>query len=184
MKELTVRGALELVGHEAIVLEWYTDSIGIGTWGIGVTNASEHLVDRYKDKPQTVEKVLEIFIWLLRTKYIPQVLKAFDGHELSESQFAAALSFHYNTGAIGKADWVKQWKAGCIEDAKRSFLNYRKPASIIPRRTAERNLFFDAKWANDGHTTIWPVKKPAYTPDWAHGKRVDIREDMEKALAA
>lgn len=31
--------------------EWYKDSKGIGTWGIGVTNASGQAVNRYKDDP-------------------------------------------------------------------------------------------------------------------------------------
>ncbi|WP_010218837.1 glycoside hydrolase family protein [Sphingomonas sp. PAMC 26621] len=97
---ITARIACELVGAEGIVREWYRDSVGVGTWGVGVTDASGHLVDRYKDKPATIERVLEVYIWLLRTKYGPEVLAAFKGRALTEAQFAAALSIHYNTGAI------------------------------------------------------------------------------------
>ena len=103
---ITLRVALELLSHEAIVREAYKDSVGVWTWGVGVTDASGHKVQRYIDSPQTIERCLEIYVWLLRTRYAPAVRKAFEGHNLSEHEFAAALSFHYNTGAIGRATWV------------------------------------------------------------------------------
>jgi hypothetical protein len=31
---------------------------------------------------------------------------------------------------------------------------------------------------------VYPVKRPSYTPDWGHAQMVDIRADMEKAMAA
>ena len=174
--QLTARVALELIGHEAIVLEAYRDSVNVWTWGIGVTNASGHTVyPRYKDDPQPIERCIEIFLWLLRTKYIPDVEKAFAGCELTEAQFAAALSFHYNTGAIKKADWVIRFRAGDEEAAHRSFMNWRKPPEIIPRRTRERDLFFDGRWSQDGMATVYPVRKPSYRPDFARAKRVESK---------
>lgn len=175
---LTVRGAIELIGHEAIVREAYKDSVGVWTWGIGVTNASGHNVDRYKDSPQPVAKCLEVFVWLLRTRYIPAVEAAFSGHALNEAQFAAALSFHYNTGAIASADWVKQWKQGEIAQARTAFMNWRKPASIIPRREKERDLFFDGRWSGDGKATVYPVLKPSYQPDFRKPQRIDVTADV------
>lgn len=178
--KLTKRTLLELVSHEGIVLEAYKDSKGIWTWGIGVTNASGHKVARYKDKPQTVQKVVEIFEWLVRTRYLPDVQKAFEGHPLTEAQLAAALSFHYNTGAITKASWVKSFKAGNIAQAKLEFMNYKKPKEIIPRREAERDLFFNGVWSEtDGKATVYKrVKKPSYTPDWGSAEQVDISKEF------
>lgn len=182
---LTPRVALELVGHEAIVQEWYKDSVGVGTWGIGVTNASGHRVDRYKDNPQTIERCLEVYVWLLRTRYIPDVLKAFAGRTLTETQFAAALSFHYNTGAIGKTQWVRDFLAGRPADA-RAFLisHYTNGGTLTERRLKEAALFFDGKWSQDGKATVFPVAKPSYTPKWSGAKRIDITGDIAKALAA
>lgn len=179
---LTARVAMELIAHEAIVLEAYRDSVGVWTWGVGVTNASGHDVMRYKDKPQSIERCLEIYLWLLNTRYIPGVKLAFAGHQLTEAQFAAALSFHYNTGAIGKADWVKQWKAGREDQAASSFMNWRKPPEIIPRRTKERDLFFDGRWSADGKAMVYPVRKPSYTPNFAQGKRVDVSAILKAML--
>lgn len=183
--EITARVALELVGHEAIVQEAYKDSVGVWTWGVGVTNASGHEVfPRYKDQPQTVERCLEVFLWLCRTKYGPEVRKAFKGRALTEAQYAATLSFHYNTGAITRASWVASWLAGDVARARLEIMNWRSPAEIIPRREKERDLFFDGKWSQDGKATIYPVRKPSYAPHWSQARRVDIRAALDRALAA
>jgi len=182
--EITPRVALELVSHEAIVLEAYVDSVGVWTWGVGVTDASGHLVERYKDNPQSIARCLEIYIWLLRTRYLPDVLKAFNDVLLSEAQLAGALSFHYNTGAIGRASWVKQWKAGRIDEARASLMEWRKPPEIVGRRTKERDLFFDGRWSQDGKALVIPVSKPSYRPSFRGAKRVDISAELMIALAA
>jgi lysozyme len=181
---LTLNVAMEIVSHEAIVREAYKDSVGVWTWSVGITNASGHQVyPRYKDNPQTVAKCLDIFLWALREKYVPAVAKAFEGHALTEAQFAAALSFHYNTGRIATADWVADVKAGRTDAARLAIMNWRKPAAIIPRREKERDLFFNGKWSNDGCATIFPVRKPRYQPDFAHPERVDIRPILNGLLA-
>lgn len=184
---LTERAALELIEHEAIVLEAYYDNAKppVLTWGIGVTSRSGHSVDRYKDKPQTIQRVLEIFVWLLRTNYMPAVLRAFKGRALTEHQFAAALSFHYNTGAIEETSWVKLWLAGKTAEA-REFLetHYLNGGDLTKRRKLEAALFFDGKWTTDGRATVLGVRKPSYKPDWGNARTVDIREDLRRAMAA
>jgi Phage-related lysozyme (muraminidase) len=180
---LTARGAAELIGHEAIVLEWYRDSEGVGTWGIGVTDASGHRVGRYKDNPQPIARCIEVYLWLLDTHYIPDVRRAFGGCQLTEAQFAAAISFHYNTGAILRTDWVKLFKAGKMSQAQ-SFLegHYLNGGDLAERRKKEAALFFDGVWSGDGTTTVWPVRKPSYTPAWGKGERVDVMPYLREAL--
>lgn len=176
---LTKRVLAELVSHEGIVLEAYKDSKGIWTWGIGVTNSSGHRVLRYKDNPQTLQRVFEVFEWLVRTKYLPPVLKAFN-QPLSEAQLAAALSFHYNTGAIGRASWVKSFNNGDLRKAREQFMNWKSPPEIIGRRTAERDLFFDGVWSNKGTATLYTkVNKPSYSPNWASAKKVNVMEALD-----
>jgi len=161
-----------------IGMEAYKDSKGVWTWGIGVTNASGHRVDRYKDFPTDLSHVIKIFKWLLETKYLPDVLKAFD-KPLTETQLGAALSFHYNTGAIAKAQWVKSFNEGNVEKARQEFMNWRSPPEIIPRREAERDLFFEGRWTNDGKATVYTrVRKPSYTPDWSSATQVDISKEI------
>ena len=111
------------------------------------------------------------------------VNRAFDGHDLTESQLGAALSFHYNTGAIKRASWVRLFMQGRTADARLAFMEWNKPKEIIPRRRAERDLFFDGVWTGDGIATVWPVRKPSYSPDWRRPQRVDIRPAVREALA-
>lgn len=179
---ITERVLKEILHHEAIVQEAYFDSVGKLTWGVGVTSASGHSVERYKDNPQSLERCIEVYVWLLREKYLPAVREAFAGYQLTEWQWAASLSFHWNTGAIKTASWVKSWKDGDTAKAIEEFMNWSKPAEIIPRRRAERDLFFHGKWAGNGLTTVWPVKKPSYSPDWKNGRKVDVSQAVKEAL--
>jgi lysozyme len=181
---LTARAAAELVGHEAIVREAYKDGGGVWTWGIGVTDASGHTVERYIDNPQPIEHCLEIFVWLLRTKYLPAVVRAFAGHDLSETELAAALSFHYNTGAIGHASWVDLWTEGQVAAACVSFMTWDHPSSIVERRQKECDLFFDGTWSGDGNATVYPVLKPSYQPDFRHPERIPVLAPLQTLLGA
>jgi lysozyme len=179
MRSLTPRIVLELLAHEGIVPEAYRDSQGIWTWSIGITNASGHQVyPRYRDKPQPMEHCLGVFLWLLRERYLPPVLATFGQHELAEHELAAALSFHYNTGAIARADWCRRFLAGDRDGAAKAFLNWSRPAEIIPRRKRERDLFFDGTWSADGTAMLYAVSKPRYRP--CRGKRVDIAEAVTR----
>lgn len=182
--EITERVALELIGHEAIVREAYKDSERVWTWGIGVTNASGHQVHpRYKDNPQTIARCIEIYVWLCRTKYGPEVVKAFAGHPLTEAQFAAALSFHYNTGAIQRTDLVGLIKTGKMVEARKFWTtHYLNGGDLQKRRNAEAALFFDGKWSSDGKATVYEVNKPSYAPRWSSAKRVDIQADLKAVL--
>jgi len=173
--QLTKRGFLELAHHEGMVLEWYRDSKKVGTWGLGVTNESGHNVDRYRDNPSTLERAVEVSWWLMEAKYLPEVVRAFGARVLTEAQAAAALSFHWNTGAIGKASWVKSWLAGNVTLARLQFMQWQIPAEVLTRRRAERDLFFDGVWAGKDTITVFPVRKPSYQPNFAKGRKVDIR---------
>jgi len=180
MKDITPKIAAELVAHEAIVREAYKDSVGVWTWGVGVTDASGHKVGRYKDHPASIARCLEIYIWLLRTRYLPAVLKAFDGFDLTEAQLGGALSFHYNTGAIGRASWVREFKHGRMDASRAEFLAWNKPAAIIKRRTKEADLFFANVWSNDGTALVYEVAKPSYKP--VRPKREPIMEALADAM--
>lgn len=180
--QLTPRIALELLAHEAIVPEAYYDSAKppVLTWGIGVTDASGHKVARYKDNPQPVRRCIEVYLWLLREKYLPAVLEAFDGYRLSEHELGAALSFHYNTGAIKRAGWVKLVKSGQTTEAKDAFMEWRKPPEILKRRQAECDLFFRGAWSSNGTTLVYGVAKPSYKP--SRPQRVNVKAIVEQMM--
>ena len=171
MRTLTPRIVGEILHHEGLVREAYRDSAGVWTWSVGITSASGHRVERYRDNPQSIARCLEVFVWLLTARYLPAVLAAFGAYVPQEHQLAAALSFHWNTGAIGRTAWLKRFLAG-DEGARDAFLDWRRPAEILPRRRAERALFFDGVWAGDGTVLIYDVAKPSYRP--ADPTRIEI----------
>jgi GH24 family phage-related lysozyme (muramidase) len=185
---LSERILLEVAEHEGLVLEAYKCSAGVLTWGFGVTNASGHTVDRYDTarggRRSSIGRAVEIFEWLLRTRYLPQVRAAFRGREVTEAQLAAALSFHWNTGAIGQADWVQSFLLGRRERAWAEFMNWSRPREIIPRRRAERALFFDGRWSQDGVVTIYDRVNPREprNPVWSSAREIDIRDEVRAAL--
>jgi GH24 family phage-related lysozyme (muramidase) len=180
---LSERMLLEIAEHEGLVLEAYLDSKGVWTWGFGVTDKSGHKVDRYRGKRSTVVRAIEVYEWLLRTRYLPQVIAAFRGRELTEAQLTAALSFHWNTGAIGQADWVQSFLLGRRSRAWAEFMNWVSPREIISRRKAERDLFFDGRWSGDGVVTMYGRVRPNGTPDWKSARPIDIRDEVRAALA-
>ncbi len=177
---ITPRIAAELVGHEAIVTEAYRDAAGVWTWGVGITEASGHKVHpRYRDRPQSLRHCLQIYARVLRDRYLPAVAEVFDGRALSEAQVGAALSFHYNTGSLHKATWVRDVLAGEADAARASILSWNQAGGrVLPaltrRREAERDLFFDGKWSHDGRAWVIPISKPSYRPDPAAARQVDI----------
>lgn len=181
---LTERGAGELVSHEAIVQEAYRDSEGIWTWSVGLTAASGVDPLQFKDKPASLEACLAAFIERTRARYVPDVHRAFAGKVLTEAQFAAALSFHYNTGAILRSDWVTLFLAGKVKEA-RAFLesHYLNGGTLTDRRKKEAALFFDGKWSGDGTALVIPVSKPSYQPAFGRAKRVDIRQAIKEAMS-
>lgn len=167
---------LEVTSHEALIRQAYKDSKGIWTWSNGITSASGHNVERYIDNPQPIERCIEVSMWLLRTKYAPAVKQAFGEKfkSLTKAQFTAALSFHWNTGGILRASWVKSFCRGNETQAYAQFMNWSKPKEIIPRRRKERELFFEGKWTNDGTVLEFTRLRPNYQPDWSSGQRIDV----------
>lgn len=181
--QITYRVALEVASHEAIVRRAYKDSKGIWTWSIGLTSASGHDVTRYIGKPQSIEHCLRIYVWALQ-RYADDVNEAFGGRILTEAQFAAALSFHYNTGAIKRASWVKHFLAGNIANAKTSFMQWNKPPEIVGRRKKEFELFFNGVWSNNGTITEYTKLTAVSTPVWSSAKKINIEVDLRNALSA
>lgn len=170
--------ALEVASHEAIVRQAYKDTKGIWTWSIGLTNASGHNVERYIGKPQTLQHCLAVYVWALE-RYAKDVREAFT-KPLTQAQFAAALSFHYNTGAIKRATWVKSFNAGKIDAAKKEIMNYSKPTEIIPRRQKERDLFFNGIWSNKGTILEYQVNSKGQP---VSPKAVNIEQELKAAFA-
>jgi lysozyme len=136
MMRTSEKGALDIMNREACVLRPYRDAVGIWTIAFGHTRAAG------QPDPKVVgymklEECMKLFRHDLE-KYEAAVNRAFGERQVPQHQFDAAVSFHYNTGAIGRASWVKLYNSGApMSQIKERFLAWNKPAAIKNRRLAE-----------------------------------------------
>lgn len=178
---ITVQMALEVAYHEAIVRQTYRDSVGVDTWSVGLTEATGHNVSRYINNPADMQHCINVYVWAL-DRYADQVRQEFRGYDLTPEQFTAALSFHWNTGAIRRARWAKSWKAGNVVAAKREIMNWVTPKEITNRRKAERDLFFDGKWSNNGTIPEITRLNSRREPIWSSIVARDITKEVKNAI--
>lgn len=156
------KGVAFLVAHEGVVPGPYYDSQNILTFGVGHTAAagSPNPADLPRGMPADLDAALSNVFAVFRrdlAKYEADVLRVMDRTPMEQHEFDAAVSFHFNTGAIARAAWVDLWKRGQKDDAAASMLaNWRKPAAIIGRRTAERDLFLTGDYGKQS-ATVWQV---------------------------
>lgn len=160
--KLTPKIVALLGTEEGLTLEAYLDPKN-WTYGMGIAATSGANILQYKDRPTTVDAALRASVAWIETRFMPAVLKAFAGHDLTEEQLAAALSFHWNTGAILTAQWVKDFQASKPTTAQHDLENnYLQGGLLAARRKREAALFFDGTWPADFRVPVWGVRKPSY----------------------
>ena len=168
----STEGLMALIAHEGIVKSRYKDSVGVWTIGVGHTKAAGGIDPETFKGELTVPQVID----MLRTdivKYERGVLNAVKV-PLAQHEFDALVSFHYNTGAIGRASFVDKLNRGDRAGAAAGMMEWRKPVEIIPRRTAERDLFLSGKYPPP-YATVYPAS-PAGAVQWSKGQRVNVRD--------
>ena len=153
------KGLIELVCHEGIVPYPYLDSVGVWTYGIGHTSAAGEPNPR--TMPKGVATSLRACVDLFRkdlAKYEAAVTRAVRV-PLKPHEFDAIVSWHYNTGAVATATWIKKLNAGDRAGAIAGIMSWNKPAEVIGRRTKERNLFRDGVYSNNGKALVYTADK-------------------------
>ena len=160
MMKISNKGIVALALHEGIVPAPYLDSKNILSYGVG------HTVRAGGINPQDIEVGMPLDVPnALKTVFTQfrQDLKRFERDcneaikvSVNQHEFDAAVSFHYNTGAIRGATWVKSLNRGDHVLAGTQIMNWRKPAEIIPRREAEQTLFRTGKYPK-GNVPVWKV---------------------------
>lgn len=164
-------GRMAIVSHEAIVLTRYLDSEGVWTLGIGHTAAAGGINPVNFKGELSISQVLDLFEDDL-PKYeadVNRLVKVL----LKQHQFDALVSFHFNTGKLGKSTLLRRINAGDFAGAEREFDKWHKPASITERRNKEKALFADNRYPLP-FANIYPATATGKIL-WAKGKRVDLR---------
>ena len=170
---LSREGAMELIGHEAIVQTKYRDSVGVWTIGVGHTKAAGPPDPATFAGAMSLEEVFDLFFKDVQ-KYVDAVHAAV--HQvIAQQQFDALVSFHYNTGAIKRASLVQRLNAGDMAGAAAGFMAYVKPKEVIARRSKEKHLFETGEYSEAGKALVVPAT-PNGSLQWKLAKRINLRE--------
>jgi lysozyme len=73
------------------------------------------------------------------------------GGEIGQEAFDGAVSFDFNTGAIHRASWVRDYRSGRLTAARRGLMQWAKAggrvvAGLVRRREAEARLIFEGDY--------------------------------------
>lgn len=139
------KGVAALEREEGVVLKAYRDVVGVWTIGAGLTAASG-VVRPKAGMTITREQATTLLKRALAESYEPIVgvtMASVSGSKVirpKQHEFDAGVSFHFNTGAIRKASWVKLWKGlAPRKDVRRAMLMWNKGGGrVLPGLTARR----------------------------------------------
>lgn len=166
-------GAMELIGHEAIVQTKYRDSVGVWTLGVGHTKAAGDPDPKTYEGTMSLKEVFDLFFKDVQ-KYV-EAVNAVLKHKVTQPQFDALVSFHYNTGAIRKASLIQRLNAGDVGGAAQGFMAWVKPPEITARRSKEKHLFETGKYSENGMALVIPATSTGAL-QWKLAKRINLRE--------
>lgn len=149
------RGIEDLMLSEGVKLKAYKDSVGV--WTIGVGHAATSGRAPIPRPGMTIDMAEAKRILTSDLVYYETDVNAMLPN-VPQHVFDGAVSFHFNTGAIRRASWVRTYKKGDMEAARKAFLMWNKPKEIIGRRTREADLIFKGVYRSK------PVASPATVP--------------------
>jgi lysozyme len=151
-------GLLALARHEGVVPAPYLDVKRVWTYGVGHTAAAgaPDPARMPRGMPADLDAGVAQAFRLFRAdlaRYEADVLRAVHV-PIAPHEFDALVSFHYNTGAIARAALTRALNAGDRAAAGAAFMNWLRPASLRPRRGAERDLFLHGRYP-EGRIPVW-----------------------------
>lgn len=129
---------------EGLYLKAYRDAVGIWTIGWGHTGLQHNDGTVRAGRSVTKEEAEELLRYDMH-QFEERVL-AFVKVPMNDDEFAALVSFDFNTGALGRSTLLKKLNAGDREGAADEFLKWNKAGGkvlrgLTRRRQSERNLF-------------------------------------------
>lgn len=161
MMKTSPRGIEDLILSEGVKLKAYKDTEGV--WTIGYGHAATSGRAPIPRPGMTIDlaeakRILKNDLVYYETD-VNAVLPNVPQHV-----FDGAVSFHFNTGAIRRASWVRTYKTGDMAAARKAFLMWNKPKEIIGRRTREADLIFKGIYRSKAPLDPAPVPPPPVVP--------------------
>ena len=109
VRAVSAAGLEQLIAEEGEALRAYRDVAGVWTIGVGLTAASGVVRPR-AGMTITRSESRALLAEALARRYEPPVATAMP--DAAQHAFDGGVSFHFNTGAIGRASWVAAWRRG------------------------------------------------------------------------
>lgn len=170
--KMSIDGLVMLAGNEGLVVNRYLDSVKVWTIGVGHTASAGGLDPRFFTGTLTIQQAIDLFQTDI-AKYERGVNAALKV-PVAQHEFDALVSFHYNTGAIGRASFMDKLNAGDRKWAAVGMMDWNKPPSIVGRRTKERDLFLTGRYSGDGVVVVY-LASPIGQVLWNKGRSVDVK---------
>lgn len=154
--QLSDQGDVVLVEEEGDVLRAYRCPAGVWSIGTGLTAASG-VVKPKKGMVITRDESRRLRRLALSRNYEPAVAKTLRTDK--QHVFDGALLFHFNTGAIARASWVKLFLSGAMQKARLSFQSWNKGggkvlAGLVKRRQREWSIIEFANYGAAGRGAV------------------------------
>ncbi|MCA3451182.1 MAG: peptidoglycan-binding protein [Rhodobacter sp.] len=138
------QGIAMLEAEEGVVLRAYRCPAGVWTIGAGLTAASGVVTPR-AGMVITPAEASALLARALERNYEPAVDRAMWPGRPVQHEFDAGVMFHFNTGAIGRASWVRAWIRDNADAARRGLMAWNKGGGkvlpgLVKRREREADL--------------------------------------------
>lgn len=172
----SLKGMVELAGHEGICLSKYKCSAGVWTIGVGATRSEIRDLAKWPiDKSITLPEAFELLQKSI-VKYENAVNKALKV-DVEQHVFDALVSWCYNvgTGWVKKSTILRLINRGEKSQTRlyNALMMYKKPKEIIGRRRKEAKLLTTGVYSNNGKALVFPVSNTG-RPSYARGKTIDV----------
>jgi lysozyme len=137
---------LELIKHfEGLYLTAYLCPANVWTIGYGHTGRRHNDGTVFKGLKISRIKASELLAEDMAKKYVPDVRRLITV-PLTQAQFDALVSFHFNTGALGRSTLRRKLNAGDYAGAAAEFDKWTRGGGkvlkgLVRRRRSERHLF-------------------------------------------
>lgn len=156
--QTSAQGVVFLERHEGVVLKAYRDVVGVWTIGAGLTAVSGVVKPRAGMVISRAEAT-SLLQKALRQNYEPAVKHAMPGAK--QHEFDAGVSFHFNTGGIGRASWVRYWIERNWTLVQRTLGQWNKGGGrVLPGLTRRRAEEFELLRHRDYGTGAARVEGP------------------------
>ncbi len=145
---------IQLVKHfEGLFLKAYLCPAKVWTIGYGHTGLKHNDGTVKRGRTITEAEADQLLEHDLNTKYGPDVERLVKV-PLTQQQFDALVSFHFNTGALAKSTLLKKLNQNDKVGAAEEFLKWTRGGGkvlkgLVRRRQAERHLFLKGELKTD-----------------------------------